>query len=53
MMGLELANMHLGTADRRQAIKRDLDMRKRGWLGANARKASHAIAQEYKDWSAR
>ena len=53
IMGLELANVHLGAADRRHAIKRNLDMRKRGWLGANARKASHAIAQEYKDWKAR
>jgi hypothetical protein len=53
MMRLELANVDLGTADHRRAIKRDLDMRKRGWLGANARKASHAIMQEYKDWKAR
>ena len=51
-MGFELANVHLGTADRRDAIKRDLENRKRGWLTANARKASDATTQEYKDWKA-
>ena len=49
-MGFELANVHLGTAERRDAIRRDLDMRKRGWLIVNARKASDATTQEYKDW---
>jgi len=51
-MGFELANVHLGTAERRDAIKRDLKMRKRGWLTANARQASDATMQEYKDWKA-
>jgi hypothetical protein len=51
-MGFELANVHLGTADRRDAIKQDLKLRKRGWLTANARKASDATVQEYKDWKA-
>jgi hypothetical protein len=51
-MGFELANVHLGTAERRDAIKRDLEKRKRGWLTANARKASDATTQEYKDWKA-
>jgi uncharacterized protein (DUF2252 family) len=51
-MGFELANVHLGTAEHRGAIKRDLEKRKRGWLTANARKASDATTQEYKDWKA-
>jgi Uncharacterized protein conserved in bacteria (DUF2252) len=51
-MGFELANVHLGTAERRGAIKRDLEKRKRGWLTANARKASDATTREYKDWKA-
>ena len=51
-MGFDLANVHLGTAERRDAIKRDLENRKRGWLTANARKASDATTQEYKDWKA-
>jgi len=50
MMGFELANIHLGTARRQDAIKRDLEKRERGWLTANARKAANATAQEYKDW---
>jgi len=51
-MGFELANVHLGTADCRPAIELDLKKRKRGWLTVNARKASDATAQEYKDWKA-
>jgi hypothetical protein len=51
-MGFELANVHLGTADRRDAIMADLRKRRRDWLTANARKASDAITKEYKDWKA-
>jgi uncharacterized protein (DUF2252 family) len=51
-MGLDLANVHLGTADRRDAIERDLEQRKRGWLTANARKAADATLQDYNDWKA-
>jgi len=49
-MGFELANIHLGTARGRDAIRRDLEKRTRGWLTANARKAANATAQDYKDW---
>jgi hypothetical protein len=49
-MGFELANVHLGTAERRDAIKLDLDRRKRGWFVVNARRASDATMQEYKVW---
>jgi hypothetical protein len=52
-MGFELANVHLGTADRRDAICRDLEERARGWLSANAHKAAEAITREYQEWKAR
>jgi uncharacterized protein (DUF2252 family) len=52
MMGFELANVHLGTGQRQDAIRRDLKKRKRGWLTANARKAANATTQDYKDWLA-
>jgi hypothetical protein len=51
-MGVELANVHLGTADRRDAIKRDLKMRKRSWLTVNARAAAEATTREYQEWKA-
>jgi hypothetical protein len=49
-MGFELANMHLGTMDRRAAISADLRSRKRGWLAASARKACEATMRDYTDW---
>jgi hypothetical protein len=52
MMGFELANVHLGTAPRQEAIRRDLAKRKASWLTVNARKAADATTQDYKDWSA-
>ena len=51
-MGFELANVHLGTTDRGDAIRRDLEKRKRRWLTANARKASDATTREYQEWNA-
>jgi Uncharacterized protein conserved in bacteria (DUF2252) len=51
-MGFDLANVHLGTAERRDAIRQDLEKRRRGWLTANARKASDATTQEYDAWKA-
>jgi hypothetical protein len=52
IMGFELANVHLGTAEYRDAIQRDLEKRKRRWLIANARKAAEATMREYKAWKA-
>ncbi len=49
-MGFELANVHLGTADRLDAITQDLAKRKRGWLTTNAKRMSDAITQDFKDW---
>jgi len=49
-MGFELANVHLGTEDRRAAISRDLVNRKRGWLYASAKKACDAVTRDFADW---
>ena len=49
-MGFELANVHLGTANRGAAIRRDLEKRRRGWLTIDARKASEAIMREHQEW---
>jgi Uncharacterized protein conserved in bacteria (DUF2252) len=51
-MGLELANVHLGTGNRRGSIVRDLDRRKDDWLHANAKGAAAAVTRDYADWKA-
>jgi hypothetical protein len=49
-MGLELANLHLGTAGAREAIMRDLEARKGDWLRAGARRTVAAVSRDHKDW---
>ncbi len=51
-MGLELANVHLGTANRSEAIRRDLKSRKAGWLVASAKQAAAAVTRELAQWKA-
>ena len=51
-MGLELANVHLGTMDRSEAIRRDLKSREAGWLVASAKQAAAAITHELANWKA-
>jgi hypothetical protein len=51
-MGLELANVHLGTADMRDAIERDLKRRKDGWLLASVEKMAAEVQREQKEWAA-
>jgi hypothetical protein len=51
-MGLELANVHLGTGNRRAAIVRDLARRDGDWLHANAKRAAAAVARDYAEWKA-
>jgi hypothetical protein len=51
-MGLELANVHLGTSSRSQAIVRDLEARKGDWLLDNAKQAAAATARDFEDWKA-
>jgi hypothetical protein len=51
-MGLELANVHLGTAKARDAIERDLARRKDGWLAAGAGAMAKAVQREQQEWAA-
>ena len=50
VMGLELANVHLGTGNRRAAIRRDLARHGDDWLHAHAKRAAAAVARDYQDW---
>jgi hypothetical protein len=52
-MGYELANIHLGTGNRRKAIMRDLSKRKKGWLRQAARSAIKFVKRDYQQWSGR
>lgn len=52
LMGFELANLHLGVADQRSAILRDLGRRKKGWLAEAARRSAKACTQDFNDWRA-
>ena len=49
-MGHELANIHLGTGDRRDAIALDFRRRRRGWLHRATRAAAAAVAKDFKEW---
>jgi uncharacterized protein (DUF2252 family) len=51
-MGLELANVHLGTTGALGAIARDLERRKDGWLQASAEQMATAIRREQAQWAA-
>ena len=50
LMGFELANLHLGVADRRSAIQHDLGRRKRGWLADAGKRAAKACTQDFYAW---
>jgi Ser/Thr protein kinase RdoA (MazF antagonist) len=49
-MGLELANVHAGTAGAQGAIEHDLQRRKDGWLAANATAMAAAVERDFADW---
>jgi hypothetical protein len=49
-MGFEIANVHTGAGAPRAEISRDLRMRKREWLSANAKTAAEAVTRDYADW---
>jgi Uncharacterized protein conserved in bacteria (DUF2252) len=51
-MGLELANVHLGTAGALGAIEHDVARRKDGWLLADANAMAAAVQRDYADWKA-
>ncbi len=49
-MGRDLAAIHLGARDRRDALKKDLEKRKRRWFRANVEAAAEFVAREYAEW---
>jgi hypothetical protein len=49
-MGRDLAAIHLGVRDSRDAIKKDLEKRKRRWFRANVETATQFVAAEYAEW---
>jgi hypothetical protein len=49
-MGRELAAIHLGTANKKKAVKADLEARKRGWLLSAAKRAADRIRDEQVEW---
>jgi hypothetical protein len=49
-MGQELANIHLGTDNRRAAIEKDLDGRKCHWLRDATEAARDFVANEFEEW---
>jgi hypothetical protein len=50
VMGVELANVHLGVKDRREAIARHLASLKPGWLDAAAASVAAATLRDFKDF---
>ena len=50
-MGAELANVHLGTGDRRAAVIRDLSNQKGGWLREAAHVAAKFVNRDYEEWT--
>jgi hypothetical protein len=49
-MGRDLAAVHLGVRDRRDAIAKDLGKRKRRWFRACVETATEFVAREYAEW---
>lgn len=49
-MGRDLAAIHLGSRDRREALKADLQKRKRRWFRAQVEAATKFVAREYAEW---
>ncbi len=49
-MGWETANIHLGSADKCRAVRRDLDQRKAKWLRSAARDMAKAVHEDWQEW---
>jgi uncharacterized protein DUF2252 len=49
-MGRDLASIHVGVRDRRDAIKADLDKRKKRWIRANVEAAAEFVRGEHEEW---
>jgi hypothetical protein len=52
-MGFETANIHLGTANARKRILRDLSKRKAGWLASAARTMAITVQADWRAWCKR
>jgi Uncharacterized protein conserved in bacteria (DUF2252) len=49
-MGRDLAAVHLGARDRRDALRKDLEKRKRRWFRTHVETATEFVAREYAEW---
>ena len=49
-MGRDLAAIHLGARDRRDALKKDLEKRKRRWFRAHVETAAEFVSREFAEW---
>jgi hypothetical protein len=49
-MGRDLAAIHLGARDRRDALRKDLEKRKRRWFRAHVETAAEFVTREYAEW---
>ena len=49
-MGRDLAAVHLGGRDRRDAIRKDLAKRKQRWFRACVETATEFVSREYAEW---
>ena len=52
-MGVETANIHVGTTEKRRAILKDLRRRKVNWLLAAAERMADAMAKDWRVWRER
>ena len=49
-MGRDLAAIHLGARDRRDALRKDLEKRKRRWFRTHVETAAEFVTREYAEW---
>ena len=49
-MGRETANIHVGTAEKRRAILKDLSKRKGNWLVNAAQTMAKAMEKDWREW---
>jgi hypothetical protein len=49
-MGRDLAAIHVGVRDRRDAIRADFDKRKKRWIRANVEAAAEFVRGEHEEW---
>lgn len=49
-MGRDLAAIHLGVRDRRDALRKDMEKRKRRWFRTHVESATEFVAREYAEW---